>query len=263
MSGTHCFIKRLYNLSLNCFDSYNSFEQMVSPIFHSIFFFLSLSLYIVDEAVQIAAFATFANCGQCCCAGTRTFVHEKIYDEFVKRSTKYAQNFKVGDAFDANTVLGPQIDEEMLTKTLHFIEAGKKEGAKLEVGGKRLGTKGYFVEPTVFSNVTDNMSIATDEIFGPVQSILKFKTLDEVIERANATHYGLAAGILTKDINKALVFSQASEAGTVWVNTFLDVIYQAPFGGYKQSGNGRELGQEALDLYLETKTVTIKVPAKN
>lgn len=221
-------------------------------------------IHTVDEAVQIAAFATFANCGQCCCAGTRTFVHENIYDEFVKRATKYAkENFNVGDAFDAKTVLGPQIDEEMMTKTLKYIDAGKKEGAKLETGGKRLGAKGFFVEPTVFSNVTDNMSIATDEIFGPVQSILKFKTLEEAIERANSTTYGLAAGILTKDINKALQFSQAAEAGTVWVNTFLDVLYQAPFGGFKQSGIGRELGQEALELYLETKTVTIKVPVKN
>lgn len=151
----------------------------------------------------------------------------------------------------------------MFNKVLGYIETGKKEGAKLEAGGIRVGTVGYFIEPTVFSNVTDTMKIAKEEIFGPVQSIIKFKTMDEVIERANATNFGLAAGVITKNLDNALVFSQAVEAGSVWVNCYDAVAPQTPFGGYKMSGVGRELGEDALNLYLETKTISIKVPCKN
>jgi len=149
-----------------------------------------------------------------------------------------------------------------LDKILTYIDYGQKDGAKLEVGGKRIGTEGYFVEPTVFSNVTDDNRIATDEIFGPVQSIIKFKTLDEAIERANKTSYGLASGILTKNINHALTFANAAEAGSVWVNCYNALSASTPFGGYKESGIGRELGDEGLNLYLETKTVSIKIPCK-
>jgi len=217
----------------------------------------------VAEAAKIAHDACFENHGQCCCAGTRTFVHEKIFDEFVAEATRLARERKVGSPFDGTVQQGPQIDNEMFHKVLRYIDAGQKEGAKLEVGGKPIGKDGYFIEPTIFSNVTDNMSIATDEIFGPVQSILKFKTLDEVIERANNTTYGLAAGILTKNIDNALVFSHAVEAGSVWVNCFLAVTVQAPFGGYKQSGLGRESGEDVLELYQETKTVSIKLPTNH
>lgn len=217
----------------------------------------------LDEAVKIAHNAIFANHGQNCCAGSRTYVQEGIYDEFVKRAAQMARERKVGNPFAAGTQQGPQIDEESFTKILSYIESANKEGAKLEVGGKRFGSEGYFVEPTVFSNVTDNMKIAREEIFGPVQSIFKFKTMDEVIERANDTNYGLASGIITKSLNNALVFAQAVEAGSVWVNCYDAVISQAPFGGYKQSGNGRELSADGIELYLETKTVTIQVPTKN
>jgi len=148
-------------------------------------------------------------------------------------------------------------------KILSYVDYGQKDGAKLEVGGKRIGTEGYFIEPTVFSNVTDNNRIATDEIFGPVQSIIKFKTLDEVIERANNTKFGLASGVLTKNIDTALTFANAVEAGSVWVNCYNASALSVPFGGYKQSGIGRELGEEGLNLYLETKTVSIKLPTKN
>jgi len=164
----------------------------------------------VDEAVPIAQDAIFANHGQICCGGSRTFVQEGIYDEFVKRSVELAKKRKVGNPFAADTIQGAQIDKESLDKILSYIDFGKKDGAKLEVGGKRIGTQGYFFEPTVFSNVTDDMRIATDEIFGPVQSIIKFKTLDEAIERANKTSYGLAAGILTKA-------QSGSIATTLWV----------------------------------------------
>lgn len=217
----------------------------------------------IDEAVEIAHNAIFANHGQNCCAGSRTFVQEGIYDEFVRRAAVLASKRKVGNPFEAGVQQGPQVDDEMYKKVLGYIEAGRKEGAKLETGGSKVGDVGYFIQPTVFSNVTDGMKIAREEIFGPVQSIIKFKTLDEVIERANATEYGLAAGVITKNINQALVFAQAVEAGSVWINCYDAVVPQAPFGGYKQSGTGRELGEEALELYLETKTISCKVPTTN
>ncbi|CAO1434032.1 unnamed protein product [Diamesa serratosioi] len=217
----------------------------------------------LDEAVPIAHNAIFANHGQNCCAGSRTFVQESIYNEFVRKSIELTRTRRVGNPFESNMQQGPQVDEEMFNKVLSYVELGKKEGAKLECGGKRLGTEGYFIEPAIFSQVTDNMRIATEEIFGPIQTILKFKTLDEVIERANRTNYGLAAGVVTKNIDTALTFAQAVEAGSVWVNCYDAVVPQAPFGGYKQSGFGRELGFDGLESYLETKTVTIKTPTKH
>jgi len=217
----------------------------------------------IDEAASIAHDAVFENHGQCCCAGTRTFVHEKIFDKFVIRAAELARERKVGNPFDDNTAQGPQIDDEMYQKVLKYIDYGKSQGAKLEAGGKKLGDVGYFIEPTVFSNVTDDMKIAREEIFGPVQCILKFKTLDEVIERANDTNYGLASGIVTQNLNNALTFAQAIDAGSVWVNCFNAISIQAPFGGYKESGTGRELGEEGVEAYLETKTVSIKLPSSH
>ncbi|CRL06284.1 CLUMA_CG018905, isoform A [Clunio marinus] len=217
----------------------------------------------LDEAVPLAQEAVFTNHGQICCAGSRTFVQEKIYDEFVKRSVALAKQRKVGNQFNADTKQGPQVDKDTFDKIITYIDYGKKDGAKLEVGGKRVGTEGFFVEPTVFSNVTDDMRIAKDEIFGPVQSIIKFKTIDEVIERSNNTNYGLASGVLTKNIDNALTFANAVEAGTVWVNCFNATAVNTPFGGYKESGFGRELGEEGLSSYLETKSVSIKLPCRN
>ncbi|KAL0121830.1 hypothetical protein PUN28_006946 [Cardiocondyla obscurior] len=217
----------------------------------------------VKEAAEIAYNAIFVNHGQNCCAGSRTFVHSKIYDEFVKQAKQLALNRKVGDPFDSNTEQGPQIDQEMLDKVIGLINSGKQQGAVVEAGGSRKGSVGYFVQPTVFSNVTDDMRIAKEEIFGPVQSILKFNTMDEVIERANRTNYGLASGVITRDINKALEFAKAVEAGSVWVNCYDAITPQTPFGGFKQSGIGRELGEEGLKEYLETKTVSINVAKGN
>lgn len=216
----------------------------------------------VKQAAQIAYTGVFENMGQCCIAATRTFVQEGVYDAFVKEAAELAKNRRVGCPFTKGVQHGPQIDDVQFKKILGYIEAGKKEGAKLEAGGARVGSEGYFVEPTVFSNVTNNMTIAKEEIFGPVQSIIKFKTIDEVIDMANATCYGLAAGIITQNINNALTFSNAVEAGSVWVNTYLAVSNQAPFGGYKQSGIGREMGKDGIELYLETKTVSIRLPCK-
>lgn len=214
---------------------------------------------IVDEAVPLAQDAIFINHGPVCCAGSRTFVQEGIYDEFVKRSVELARKRKVGNPFAPDTVQGPQIDKESLNKILTYVDYGRQDGAKLEVGGKRISTEGYFVEPTVFSNVTDEMRIAKEEIFGPVQCIIKFKTIDEVIERANRTNYGLAAGVLTKNIDTAFTFVNAVEAGSVWVNCYNTLFRNAPFGGYKESGIGRELGEEGLNLYMETKTVAFQL----
>jgi aldehyde dehydrogenase (NAD+) len=230
----------------------------------------------VDEAVEIAHNAIFTNHGQNCCAGSRTFVQSGIYDAFVKKAVEKARARKVGDPFDASVQQGPQvsiartrpidgpfkIDKPSLDKILRLVASGKEQGAKLETGGAQIGTEGYFVQPTVFSNVTDQMSIAKEEIFGPVQTILKFDTLEEVIERANDTSYGLASGVLTKDVNTALVFAQAVQAGSVWVNCYDAITPQTPFGGYKMSGIGREMGPDSVEPYLETKTISIKVPTK-
>jgi len=216
----------------------------------------------VNEAVEIAHGAVFNNHGQNCCAGSRTFVQEELYDEFVKKAVAKATARKVGDPFADGIQQGPQVDDELFNKIISLIKSGNEEGAKLECGGGRWGKEGYFVQPTVFSNVSDNMRIAKEEIFGPVQSIIKFKTLEEAIRRANDSTYGLAAGIVTKDINKALIFAQSVHAGSVWVNCYDAVVPQAPFGGYKQSGFGRELGEDSLKEYLEVKTVTVKMPYK-
>ncbi len=214
----------------------------------------------IAEAAQVAHDACFANMGQCCCAGTRTYVHESIYEEFVRQAAAIAQKKVVGSPFDEKTTQGPQIDATQTAKILELIESGKKEGARAVTGGRRLpNKKGYFIEPTVFADVTDNMRIAKEEIFGPVQQILKYSSLDEVIGRCNATNYGLAAGILTKDINQALKFANEVQAGSIWVNCYDHTVVQTPFGGFKHSGIGRELGEEGLHGYCEIKTVTIKV----
>ncbi|KAK7886692.1 hypothetical protein WMY93_026313 [Mugilogobius chulae] len=215
------------------------------------------------EAVEQAHFALFFNQGQCCCAGSRTYVQADIYDEFVERSAERAKNRVVGDPFDLRTEQGPQVDQEQFNKILGYISSGKKEGARLMCGGGVASDRGYFIQPTVFGDVQDNMTIAREEIFGPVMQILKFKTLEEVIERANDTQYGLAAAVFTKDIDKANYVSNGLRAGTVWINCYDVFGAQAPFGGYKASGNGRELGEYGLEAYTEVKTVTIKVPRKN
>jgi len=170
----------------------------------------------VKEAAQIAHDGIFENQGQNCCAAARTFVHSKIYDEFLKYAKQLVLDRKIGDPFDPEIDQGPQIDRKMLNKILDLIRSGKDEGAIVEIGGNRHGDIGYFMQPTIFSHVTDDMRIAKEEIFGPVQLIFKFDTLDEVIQRANRITYGLASGIITKDINIALEFAKAIETGMVW-----------------------------------------------
>ncbi|KAK7116488.1 aldehyde dehydrogenase, mitochondrial-like [Littorina saxatilis] len=216
----------------------------------------------MDHAIEQAHFGLFFNQGQCCCAGSRVFVEESIYDEFVERSAARANQRSVGDPF-SSVEQGPQVDDVQFKKILSLIQSGKKEGAKLVAGGNRAGDKGYFIQPTVFADVGDDMRIAKEEIFGPVMQILKFKNTEEFIERAHKTIYGLAASVFTKDLEKAVYLSNSLRAGTVWVNCFDVFDASAPFGGYQMSGNGRELGEYGLEAYTEVKTVTIKVPQKN
>ena len=201
--------------------------------------------------------------GQCCCASSRTFVQAGIYDRFVSRAVELAKQRKVGAQWEEEVEQGPQIDRAQFDKVLSLIAAGQKEGAKLECGGQRLGDRGYFIQPTVFSGVTDSMTIAREEIFGPVQVIQKFRTVEEVVERANRNSYGLAAAVFTKDVSNALLISNSLRAGTVWVNCYDVLEAQVPFGGYKMSGIGRELGEYGLQAYTEVKTVTFALPQKN
>lgn len=212
----------------------------------------------LDLAVEQSQAALFFNMGQCCSAGSRLYVHEKIYDEFVARSIKAAKQKKVGDPLSGEHDQGALVDKDQLDKVLKYIKIGKEQGAKLAVGGNRKSGSGYFVEPTIFTDVKDDMSIAKDEIFGPVLSIMKFKTIDEVIQRANKSNYGLAAGVVTKNTETALRFANELRSGTVWINCYNAFGTNTPFGGFKNSGIGRELGEYGLDNYTEVKTVVMK-----
>jgi aldehyde dehydrogenase (NAD+) len=214
----------------------------------------------MEQAVNGAFHAVYFHGGQCCTAGSRLFVEEKIRHELVGRLAEKAKARKIGDPLDEAVEQGPQVSQEQMDKVLRYVELGRKEGATLTAGGRRHGGRGFFVEPTLFDGVTDDMAIARDEIFGPVAAVLPFRGLDEVIERANRTQYGLAAAVWTRDIDKAHRFAAAVKAGTVWVNCYHVVDTTTPFGGFKMSGQGRENGEAALEHYTETKTVTVKLP---
>ena len=211
----------------------------------------------MDAAVAGAEVALYLNQGQCCCAGSRLFVEKAIHEEFVGRIVERAAKRKLGNPYDTGTTQGPQIDQTQFDKIMHYIEEGKKAGATLATGGGRHGDSGFYIEPTVFDNVSDDMLIAQEEIFGPVMSILSFDDFDEVVERGNRTFYGLAAAVWTRDVGKAHRLAHAMKAGTVWVNCYDAFDAAAPFGGFKMSGIGRELGEAALQNYTELKTVTV------
>jgi aldehyde dehydrogenase (NAD+) len=213
----------------------------------------------LDAAAVGAHVGIYLNQGQCCCAGSRLFVEDSIHDRFVERVVAMSRARKVGDPFDPATEQGPQVDKAQFDKIMGYIESGTREGATCATGGKRVGSKGFFIEPTVFTNVKDEMAIAREEIFGPVLSVLRFSDVDELVRRANATTFGLAAAVWTRDIGKAHDLARRLRAGTVWVNCYDVFDAAAPFGGFKQSGFGRELGERGLDPYLETKTVTVSL----
>ncbi|KAF2463348.1 aldehyde dehydrogenase, allergen Cla h 10 [Lindgomyces ingoldianus] len=213
----------------------------------------------IDNAISWVNFGIYFNHGQCCCAGSRVYVQEGIYDKFIQRFKERAAKNAVGDPFDETTFQGPQVSQVQFDRIMSYIEAGKQAGATIETGGKRKGDKGFFIEPTIFSNVTEDMKIVQEEIFGPVCSISKFKTKEEAIAVGNNTTYGLAAAVHTTNLNTAIEVSNALRAGTVWVNTYNALHHQLPFGGYKESGIGRELGEAALDNYTQTKTVSIRL----
>ncbi len=213
----------------------------------------------LDAAVEGAHLGIFVNQGQSCCAGSRVFVQEKIYEAFVEKSVARAARRRVGDPLHPSTDQGPQIDQSQFDKIMGYVDSGKREGATLACGGERVGDRGYFIRPTIFSDVRDDMRIAREEIFGPVMSVIAFKDTDEVIARANKTDYGLAAGVWTSDIKKAHAVANGVRAGTVWVNCYHVLDVRAPFGGFKQSGMGRELGEYGLHEYTEVKTVMLKL----
>ncbi|MER9680025.1 aldehyde dehydrogenase family protein [Mesorhizobium sp. M0184] len=217
----------------------------------------------LDKAVPVAAMSVFANSGQICIAGSRLFVERAVHDEFVERLAAYAKGLRVGDGIDPATEIGPLVSEKQLQRVTGYLEAGTAEGAKLVTGGTRLVegalAAGNFVAPTVFAGVSDDMKIAREEIFGPVISALPFDTLDEAVERANNTPYGLAAGVFTQNLATAHQLSRKIRAGSVWVNTYHAIDPAVPFGGYKMSGYGREGGGEHLAEYLNTKGVFIKI----
>ncbi len=211
----------------------------------------------LDEAVEGAHIGIFANQGQVCCAGSRVFVEDSIYDRFLEKSVARAQARVLGDPFDPKTDQGPQVNQAQFDKVLGYIESGKAEGAHLACGGERFGNRGYFIQPTVFAGVDDKMKIAREEIFGPVMSVMRFGDVGEAIERANDTVYGLSAGVWTRDIRKATAVANGIRAGTVWVNCYNVLDTRAPFGGFKHSGIGRELGEYGLQQYSEVKTVIV------
>jgi len=216
----------------------------------------------LEAAAGFAAGSIFGNQGQSCCASSRVFVHEDVYERFLEKVKAIAQNLVVGDPFADETTQGAIISDEQFKKILGYIDSGKQQGARLVEGGSRVGDKGYFVRPTVFGDVKDDMKIAREEIFGPVMSVIKFSSVQEAIKRANATSYGLAAGVFCNDMDTVLTMVNALQAGSVWVNCYEYITAQTPFGGFKQSGFGRELGEYGLHEYCEVKTVTIKFNTK-
>lgn len=214
----------------------------------------------METALKSVLTGIFYNSGEVCCAGSRLYVQEGIYDAFVEKFVQVTNSdVKVGDPFLPDTIQGAQNSVNQLDKILKYIQIGTDEGAKILAGGERLQEKGYFIKPTIFGDVNEDMRIVQEEIFGPVITISKFKTTDDVVRMANNTDYGLAAGIQTSNANRAIDVSRRLKAGTVWVNTFNDFHPMVPFGGYNQSGMGREMGEEVLQNYTQTKAIRMGI----
>jgi phenylacetaldehyde dehydrogenase len=210
-------------------------------------------------AVQGAANAIFFNHGQCCVAGSRLFVHQSRFDEVVDGVSEIAKSIKLGPGMEPTTQMGPLVSAEQLSRVTGYLESGRADGATAVTGGSRFGDHGYFVEPTVLTNTTPDMKVVREEIFGPVVVAAPFSDLDEIAAVANDTEYGLGAGIWTKDISKAHALAKKLRAGTVWINCYNVFDASLPFGGYKQSGWGREMGHEVLNNYTEVKAVTTQL----
>ncbi len=221
----------------------------------------------MDQAVNGAMMGIFFNQGQVCCAGSRIFVEEKAKEEFLGRFKEKADRIKVGDPMDKATSMGPQVSQEQLNRIKGYVDIAREEGATVFAGGAQpqLDSEfqnGYFFQPTIFSDVDNKMRVAQEEIFGPVSSVITFKDDDELIQKANDTIYGLSAGIWTQNITRAHRFAKAIKAGVVWINTYNMMNAASPFGGYKQSGYGREMGKHALELYTQVKSVWVDLSGK-
>jgi len=213
----------------------------------------------LDQAAEVASNGLFFNMGQCCCASSRLLIQDTIYDAFVAKCVEIAKQKKVLDPKDPESSHGPQVDKIQFDKIMGYISSGKEQGATCMFGGKRHGDKGYFIEPTVFANVTDDMKIAKEEIFGPVLQCLKWSNIDDAIERANNTPYGLAAGVCSRDIGRAMGIAKRLKAGSVWINTWNQFDDAVPFGGYKTSGWGREKSEYALENFTEVKCIQFPI----
>lgn len=213
----------------------------------------------VDAALKRAVLGIFHNAGQMCIAGSRLLIHEKIYDTVVERMAAFVKTMRIGDPADEKTQLGPLVAERQLERVLGFIDRGKRDGAKLVTGGGRPKSpnRGYYVEPTIFTDVDPKSELAQEEIFGPVVCAFRFKDESEAVKLANSTKYGLAAGLHTNDISRAHRMAAGLKAGTVWINTYAYLTPMAPYGGYGESGYGRELGVQGIENYTQIKTVFI------
>ncbi|SPF37380.1 phenylacetaldehyde dehydrogenase [Candidatus Sulfotelmatobacter kueseliae] len=213
----------------------------------------------LDAAIPGSASAIFFNHGQCCCAGSRLYVEKAVYDQVVEGVAANAKKIRVGSGLDPKTQMGPLVSEEQLNRVCGYLEAGFAEGAKAVVGGHKAGDRGYFVEPTVLVDTRESMKVVKEEIFGPVVTAMPFTDPEEIIPRANNSDYGLAAAVWTRDISKAHRMAELLRAGTVWINCYNIFDAALPFGGYKQSGWGREMGHDVLNLYTQTKAVCAKI----
>ncbi|MFZ0535947.1 MAG: aldehyde dehydrogenase family protein, partial [Candidatus Sulfotelmatobacter sp.] len=213
----------------------------------------------LETAIPGAASAIFFNHGQCCCAGSRLYVEKPIFDRVVEGVADYAKKIQVGSGLDPETQMGPLVSQEQLSRVCGYLESGFSEGATALAGGHKKGDKGYFVEPTVLVNTREDMKVVQEEIFGPVVAAMPFSSPEEILPRANDSEYGLAAAVWTNDIGKAHRTAEYLRAGTVWINCYNIFDAAMPFGGYKQSGWGREMGHDALSLYTQTKAICTKI----